>query len=103
MKTAPIFLLLLNLTGCHKSPVDHEEIKATITNLQIGNVAHLSGIYIETQTHQTYFARNGHLPISYSDYRTIKLPAPVWIRYKAPIEPCSQFPELIEIVSIRAR
>lgn len=103
MKALSVCLFLLVLVGCHKSQVEPEEVKATITDYEVGFVACSGGIRIKTDTDQVYLAHDWALPSPYNDYRKVKLPAMVWIRYKAPTGSCSQFPGLIEIVSIRAR
>lgn len=100
MKTFFILLNLLGLTGCHKTTVEPEEVKATILSYEVGFVACSGGLRLETETNQVYLAHDWGLPDPYSDYTKVKLPAAVWVRYKDPAGSCSQFPGLIEIVSI---
>lgn len=103
MRTFYILLSLLCLTGCHKAQVEPEEVKAVILDYEVGFVACSGGLRFRTETDQVYLAHTWDLPAPYNDYTKVKLQEPIWVRYKNPTGSCSQFPGLVEIVSIRAR
>lgn len=99
MNILPVLFLLFCLTGCHKSEVEPEEVKATIINYTVGFVACSGGYTLQMENDGLY--RTFTLPEPYNDATKLKLPASVWIRYKSITGSCSQTPGLIDVTAIR--
>ncbi|WP_093835387.1 hypothetical protein [Spirosoma endophyticum] len=99
MKILPVLLLLFFLTGCHKSEVEPEKVKAIIIDYTVGFVACSGGFTLQMENDGLYRAPT--LPKPYDDISKLKLPASVYIRYKTPTGSCSQTVGLIDVTAIR--
>jgi hypothetical protein len=87
------------LTGCRKSDVDQDEVKATILNYSVGFVACSGGYTLQLENDALY--RTFTLPEPYNDFTKVTFPASVWMRYKNAAGSCGQSAGLIEVTAIR--
>ncbi|MBO0953295.1 hypothetical protein [Fibrella forsythiae] len=106
MKRFTILLSVACLLSCHKTPVEPQEIKATIIGYRPPPYTGCrEGYELKTETGQLLLGSSFDLPAPYDNAGKLAYPALVWIRYKVREAgpTCSYASDLVNILSIRAQ